>query len=140
MLRNRRKNKDIVIKKSDKGNAVVILDLKISNNAVVEMISHTSKFEKVNEEPAKIFFNESKYNKLYRSDSAPSRIYGTPKMHTFSSVGSFSILCPIVSSIGTSNYNLAHFLCNLLSSLAPNDYSCKDTFSFFFSNQECKSF
>ena len=28
------------------------------------------------------------------------------------------------------NHNLARFLCNLLSPLVPNDYSCKDTFSF----------
>ena len=39
-------------------------------------------------------------------------------------------LRPIVSSIGTFNYNLARFLCDLLSPLAPNYYSCKDTFSF----------
>ena len=32
--------------------------------------------------------------------------------------------------MGTFNYNLAHFLCDLLSPLVPNDYSCKDTFSF----------
>ena len=37
----------------------------------------------------------------------------------------------IVSSIGTFNYNLARFLCDILSPLVPNDYSCKDTFSFF---------
>ena len=40
-------------------------------------------------------------------------------------------LLPIVSSIGTFNDNLARFLCDLLSSLVPNDYSCKGTFSFF---------
>ena len=28
------------------------------------------------------------------------------------------------------HYNLVRFLCDLLSSLVPNDYSCKDTFSF----------
>ena len=39
-------------------------------------------------------------------------------------------LLPIVSSIGTFNDNLARFLCDLLSSLVPNDYSCKGTFSF----------
>ena len=33
-------------------------------------------------------------------------------------------------SIGTFNNNLAHFLCDLLSPLESNDYSCKDTFSF----------
>ena len=36
----------------------------------------------------------------------------------------------IVSSIGTFNYNVARFLCDLFSPLVPNDYSCKDTFSF----------
>ena len=51
-------------------------------------------------------------------------------MHKFSSSDSFPKLRPIVSSIGTFNYNLARFLCDLLSPLVPNDYSCKDTFSF----------
>ena len=74
----------------------------------------------------KNFFNEIEYDKLYPS----SRIYGTPKMHKFSSSDSFPKLRPIVSSIGTFNYNLARFLCDLLSPLVPNDYSCKDTFSF----------
>ena len=51
-------------------------------------------------------------------------------MHKFSSNDSFPKRRPIVSSIGTVNYNLARFLCDLLSPLLPNDYSCKDTFSF----------
>ena len=51
-------------------------------------------------------------------------------MHKFSSSDSFPKLHPIVSSIGTFNYNLARFLCDLCSSLVPNDYSCKDTFTF----------
>ena len=67
---------------------------------------------------------------MYPSGSAPARIYGTPKMHKFSSSDSFPKLCPIVSSVGTFNYNLARFLCDLLSPLVPNDYSCKDTFPF----------
>ena len=78
----------------------------------------------------KNFFNENVYDKLYPSGSAPGRIYGTPKMHKSSSSDSFPKLRPIVSSIGTFNYNLARFLCDLLSPLVPNDYSCKDTFSF----------
>ena len=78
----------------------------------------------------KIFLNEIEYDKLYPSGSVPARIYGTPKMHKFSSSDSFPKLRPIVSSIGTFNYNLARFLCDLLSPLVSNDYSCKDTFSF----------
>ena len=79
----------------------------------------------------KNFFNENEYNKLYPSGSAFARIYGTPKMHKFSSSDSFPRLCPILSSIGTFNYNLARFPCDLLSPLVPNDYSCKDTFFLF---------
>ena len=125
---------------------VVILDRKLYNNAIEEIISDTSKFEKFNEDPTlkreaslqrflrklkqKNFFNEIKYDKLYRSGSAPACIYGTPKMHKFSSSDSFPKLRQIVSSIGTFNYNLASFLCDILSPLVPNDYSWKDTFSF----------
>ena len=75
-------------------------------------------------------FNEIEYDKLYPSGSAPPRIYGTPEMHKFSSSDLFPKLRPIVSSIGTLNFNLARFLRDLLSPLVPNDYSWKDTFSF----------
>ena len=51
-------------------------------------------------------------------------------MRKFSSSDSFPNFPPIVSSIGTFNYNLVRFLCDVLSPLVPNDYSCKDTFSF----------
>ena len=51
VLWNFRKNKDIVITKPDKGNGVVILDWKLYNNAVEEIISDTSKFENLNEDP-----------------------------------------------------------------------------------------
>ena len=76
------------------------------------------------------FFNDIEHDKLYPSDTAPARIYGTHKMHQFSSFGSFPKLRPNVSSIVTFNYNLVRFLCDLVSPLVPNDYSCKDTFSF----------
>ena len=144
--RNLRKNKDIIIRKPGKGNRVVILDRKLYDNSIQKIISDTSKFEKFDEDPTlkheaslkcflrnlkqKSFFNENEYNKLYPSGSAPARIYGTPKMHTFSSTDSFPKFCPIVSSITTFNYNLTRFLCDLLSPLLPNDYSCKDTFLF----------
>ena len=145
VLRNLRKNKDIVITKPDKGNGVVILDRKLYNNAIQEMISDIPKFEKLNEDSTlkreaslqrflrklkqKNVFNEM-YDKLYSSGSAPARIYGTPKMYKFSPSDTFPKLRPIVSSIGTFNYDLNRFLCDLLSPIVPDDYSCKDTFSF----------
>ena len=67
---------------------------------------------------------------MYPSGSTPAFIYGIPKMHKVSSSKSFPKLCPIFSSIDTFNYNLALFVCDLLSLSVPNDYSCKDTFYF----------
>ena len=74
-----RKNKDIVTTKPDKGNAVVILDRKLYNNVIEEIVSNTSKFEKLNEDPTmkrqaslkrflhklkqKNLFNEIEYDK-----------------------------------------------------------------------------
>ena len=78
----------------------------------------------------KNFFNDNEYDKLCPSGSAPAGIYGTPKMHKFSFSDSFPKLRPIVSSVGTFNYNLARFLCDLCSPLVPNNYSCKGTFNF----------
>ena len=122
------------LRKPIKGNGVLILDRKLYNNAIEEIISDTSKFEKLNEDPTlkceaslqrflrklkqKNVFNEIEYDKLYPSGSAPARIYGTPKMHKFSSNDSFRKLCQIVSSTGTFNYNLSRFLCDLLSSFS----------------------
>ena len=156
ILQNLRKNKYIVITKPDKGNGVVILDRTLYNNAIEEIILDTSKFEKLSEDPTlkheaslqrflrklkqKNLFTEVEYDKLYPSGCAPAHIYGTPKMRKFSSSDSFPKLCQIISSIGTFNYNLACFLCDLLSPLVPNDYSCKDTFSFVSQIKNAKNF
>ena len=75
-------------------------------------------------------FSEIDYTSNSALISAPTRIYGTSKMHKFSSSDSFLNLCLSFSSIRTFNYNFARFLCDFLSPLVPNDYSCKDTFSF----------
>ena len=68
---------------------------------------------------------------MYPSGSAPAHVSGTPKMDKFSSSDSTSKFCSTASSIGTFNYNLARFLCDLISLLLPNDNSCKSTFSLF---------
>ena len=52
----------------------------------------------------------------------PGRIYGLPKMHKFTENDSIPKFRPIVSSIGTYNYNLENFLCNLLSPHIPSEY------------------
>ena len=49
VLRNLKKNKNIIITKPDKGNGVVILDRKLYGNAIQEIISDTFKLKKLNE-------------------------------------------------------------------------------------------
>ena len=51
ILQNLRKNKDILIRKPSKGNGVVVLDWKLYDNAIQEIISSTSNFEKLKEDP-----------------------------------------------------------------------------------------
>ena len=113
----------------NKDNGVVSLDRKLYSNAIEKIISDTSKCEKLSEDATlkreaslqrflhylkqKNFSNKIEYDKFYPCGSAASRIYGTPKMHKLSSSGSLPKLRPIVSSIGTFNYNLARFLCDL---------------------------
>ena len=146
VLRNLRKNRDIVITKPNKGDGVVILDRKPYDNTIQEIISDTFNFEKLYENPTlkretslqrflrklkqKNFFNENQYDKLYPSAFAPAGVYGTPKMHKFSSSNTFPKLCLIISTIGTFKYDLARFLCDPLSPVVPDDYTCKDTISF----------
>ena len=83
VLQNLRKNKDIEV------HGVVILDQKLYENTIQEIISGTSKFEKLNEDSTlkreasvkrflctlkqKNFLNEIEYDKLYPSGSAPAR-------------------------------------------------------------------
>ena len=128
VLRNLRKNKGIVTTNPDIGNGVVMIDRKLYDKAIQEIISDTCKFEKLNKEPTlkrevslqrflrklkqKNFFNENVYDKLYPSSSAPACIYGTPKMHKFCPSDTFPKLRLIIS---TFNYDLARFLCDLLS-------------------------
>ena len=51
-------------------------------------------------------------------------------MHKFSPRDTFPKLRPIVSSIGTFDNDLSRFLCDLLSPIVLDDYSCKHNFSY----------
>ena len=73
-------------------------------------------------------FNDDVYKSVYPTGSRPARMYALPKLHKmFHSVPAFR---PTLSSIGTSNYQLAKFLGQLLDDVIPNNHSIKDTFSF----------
>ena len=125
----------------------MVLDRIQCDNAIKEIISDKTKLKEL---PKMLLLNQKLNSKdsyehlelrkkclndldckfIYASDSAPANIYGTPKIHKLTDSDSFHKLRPIVSSAGTYNYNLAKYLCNLLSHHLPEQYSGNDTFTF----------
>ena len=78
----------------------------------------------------KAFFTDESYDKIYPSGFKPISIYDLPKIHKLNiNIDNLS-LRPIISSIGTYNYNLSKFLTNLLAPVIPTTNCTKDLFTF----------
>ena len=78
----------------------------------------------------KDFFTDESYDKIYPSGSKPASIYGLPKIHKLNSNKDNLSLRPIISSIGTYNYNFSKFLTDILAPVVPYANCTKDSFSF----------
>ena len=137
---------NIVILKPDKGNGVVVLDRSDYDQGILKIINDVSKFRPIKEDPTLLregrlqrllrklkkdgHLDSDVYENIYPKGSQPARIYGLPKMHKDRGPNSAPPFRPIVSSIGTYNYNLAKYLCNLLSPHIPTEHCATDTFTF----------
>ena len=139
-------DKEIVILRQDKGSGVVVLNRRYYEKSIKNVINEKTKFNELSEDVT--IKRESKlqrflrslknnkrldnveYGKIYPSGSSPAKIYGSPKMHKPFDSNSLPNFRPIVSSIGTYNYNLSKYLCELLSPNLPNEFCAKDTFKF----------
>ena len=150
-LQNLRKNKNIVIQKSDKGNSVVIVDKADYLDKMENLLNNTRKFEKINLKNDAILnftINQEKrvvniLKKLFAHNSIseetrrslkpvgtrPGIMYGLCKAHK-----DINDNCPpfrpILSAINTPTYKLAKFLVPILKSLTSNEYTVKDSFVF----------
>ena len=152
ILAKLRRNKDIVVIRPDKGNGVVVMDRVIHNQQMHALLNGKNKFKKLSEDPTKLhegqlqrylrelkktqFLDDATYERIYPSGSQPSRLYGTPKLHKIKSNSEVSSFRPIVSSIGSFNYNLSRFLCDMLTPFILTDYCTQDSFSFVKEVQE----
>ena len=70
------------------------------------------------------------YSRIFPKGSQPARFYGMPKLHKPRGINEPPPFRPIVSSVGTYNYNLAKYLCPILNPVIPDTYIIKDSFSF----------
>ena len=69
------------------------------------------------------------YSKVYPTGSAPSKFYGTAKIHKLSPNNTINGLPPrpILSNIGAATYHLSKYLAELLSPLSESEYTIKNT-------------
>ena len=148
ILKELRRNKDIVILKPDKGNGVVVLNKSDYKTGLRKIIDDQTKFKPLENDPttqreAKLqrFLRKLKtnghlddvtYSNIYPTGSQPARIYGQPKMHETHAPNCNIIppFRPIISSIGNYNYKLAKCLCSLLQPHIPSEHCAGDTFTF----------
>ena len=147
ILKRLKKNKDIIILRPDKGNGVVVLHKLAYNNAISDLLSDDTKFKKLQSDPTlrregqlqrylrKLkkngVFDSGTNRNIYPTGSLPARLYGLPKLHKVKDPRStLPLFRPIVSSIGTYNYNLAKYLYSLLKPHISSEFCATDTFSF----------
>ena len=120
-----------------------------------DIVNDASKFLKLSSDPTlrregnlqrflstlknKYFFTKEQCDNIYAFDSQPARIHSIPKKHTLKSSADILTFRPIVSSIGTYNYNLTKFLTDMLGPVIPTEYYAKDSFSFCKEIQEVSS-
>ena len=117
ILKELRKNRNIVILRPDKGNGVVILDRQEYDKGLFKIINDTTKFRVLTSDPTltleekfqrylrelrkKGHFDPEVHEAIYPSGSQPARIYGLPKVHKPPAPNSTPPFRPTVSSIDT---------------------------------------
>ena len=117
VLKEIRKNKNIVILKPDKRNGVVVLNRSDCDQGILKIINDTSKFWPIKEDPTLLregrlqrllrkfkkdgHLDDVVYENIYPKGSQQERIYGLPKMHKDRGPNSTPPFHTIVSSIGT---------------------------------------
>ncbi|XP_069981900.1 uncharacterized protein [Penaeus vannamei] len=138
-LQSLKNDESIIITKPDKGRGVVILNKDDYHQKVLNILSDHTKFKRITTEMSThLLYLEDKLKRLLRtikssidastcnflstSGSKPGLLYGLPKVHKPNIP-----LRPIISSIGTFNYNTAKFLIPIISPLTTNQYTIENS-------------
>ena len=154
ILERLKKNKNIIICRSDKGRGVVILDREDYIAKMSLILNDYSTFEKkklhsdplkhnllledkVNRLLKKLLNNnnisEDEYKSLYSSGSNPGIMYGLPKVHKPNTP-----LRPVLSSFKTHNYKLAKFLIPFIDNFSKSELSLSNSYECFNDLKEMK--
>ena len=133
---------NIIITKPDKGRGVVILNRDDYENKLQTILNDNTKFRQITTDtatylmkmedklnrvlrPIKTAIGEATYNFITASGSKPGSLYGLPKIHKL-----LVPIRPIISAIGTFNYNLAKFIVQIITPLTTNQYTIENSISF----------
>ena len=160
LLVNLSKNKDIVIQKTDKGNAVVLINRTDYDSSMLAILNDTSKFVKLVVPPNKSVLNLILSHEKKVKDFLASIRATTKQQHGLSGgidektywklfpqgsqpgrlygnakvhkpvINGLPKFRPILSAIGTTSYKIAKFLVPILKPLETNKYVTKDSFAF----------
>ena len=76
------------------------------------------------------FSSKQLYESVYPSGSQRSRLYGLPKLHKVKRQSEMPPFRPIISSVSSYNYNLAKFLCDLITPYISSEHCTEDSFTF----------
>ena len=144
LLKDFASDTSIIVTRPDKGKGVVILDREHYVEKVTHLLSDRSKFclikdplhklllsveDKVNRLLTKLkksyTISGTTYNELHASGSTPGILYGLPKIHKPNVP-----FRPIFRACGTATYALAKFLVPLLSPIAENEFTVKNSYDF----------
>ena len=150
-LQNLSKNKDLIIRKSDKGSPVVIVQRQDYLRKMNDILSDQTKFSKVSlkeDTLLNFFINQKKdfhnfLKKLVESKSMaektskslkpvgtrPGVMCDSYKVHE-ASVGNCPPFRPILSALNTPSYKVAKFLVPILKPLTTNEFTVKGSFNF----------
>jgi len=141
-LQTLKNDNSIVITKPDKRRGVVIVNKCDYKQKLMDILNDQTKFKRISTEiSTHLLYLEGKLNRLLRtikssislntynsllsSGSRPGVLYGLPKVHKPNIP-----LRPIISSIGTFNYNAAKFLVPVISPLTTNHYTIDNSTAF----------
>ena len=142
ILKNLKEDPNLLITKPDKGRGVVLMNKCDYDDKIHIILDDTTKFkylsidleshllkleDKLNRILRDIRSNigDVNFRNLYTSGSRPGKLYGLPKVHKTDNP-----LRPIISSIGTFNYNLAKFLVPMIAPFTKNEFTVENSNDF----------